>query len=152
MLDISIAFYGETGGFWIGFYLFIEVRCCAVPDLLYKLQFSLILYSFIDLLSLYILWLVQNQVSLKLHDLFNTPFLSLTLHSYPCITPVASSRGQAPSPSPEPSTHSHTQYAPLAVPHLVNIDYIWVGCGVCTGRVTPNGAAQASVKGTPASV
>ena len=36
-LDIAIVFYGETGGPWIRFYLFIEVRRCAVPELLYKL-------------------------------------------------------------------------------------------------------------------
>ena len=37
MLDISIVFYGETGAFWIRFYLFIEVHCGAIPELLYKL-------------------------------------------------------------------------------------------------------------------
>jgi hypothetical protein len=48
MVDTSIVLYGETGGPWIRFYLCIEVLCHAVPELLCKLYFSLILASFVD--------------------------------------------------------------------------------------------------------
>jgi hypothetical protein len=99
-LDTSIVLYDEPGGTWIRSYLFIAVRCCAVPNCFTNCNFLLFeLYSSI-VPSFYIRWLALNQVSFKLHDLFKT--------SIPTpVSPVASSREQTPSVFPVPSTHPH---------------------------------------------